>query len=141
MEYKIEARGKAGQFLAGVMPSIVKQLNLQRSKAAVLVKVTNDFDGDSIGMALRVEAADCFLILLRPPKRATLETMKNLTKILAHEMVHVRQIARGMLKYAKNRDPIWMGKRYSKKTPYYDQPWEIDAYSKEELIMRRAIEK
>jgi hypothetical protein len=35
---------------------------------------------------------------------------------------------------------MWKGKRYSKKTKYLDMPWEIDAFSKQELLLRRALE-
>jgi hypothetical protein len=34
----------------------------------------------------------------------------------------------------------WKGKYYGSKTRYLDQPWEIDAFSKQELIFRRAID-
>ena len=36
---------------------------------------------------------------------------------------------------------VWLGKMYSKKTPYLDMPWEIEAFSKQELILRRAFEE
>jgi hypothetical protein len=45
------------------------------------------------------------------------------------------------LKSAKNGDQIWAGKRYSKNTAYLSRPWEIEAFSKQELILRRAIEE
>jgi hypothetical protein len=33
-----------------------------------------------------------------------------------------------------------MGRRYTKKTSYLDQPWEQDAFARQEMLMRRAIE-
>jgi hypothetical protein len=33
-----------------------------------------------------------------------------------------------------------MGRRYTKKTRYLDQPWEQDAFARQEIIVRRAIE-
>jgi hypothetical protein len=30
---------------------------------------------------------------------------------------------------------------YGKTTPYLDMPWEIEAFSKQELILRRAFEE
>jgi hypothetical protein len=145
MEVKIEGHKKHIAFFSKVLPSIVTQCGLHRSKAACLVKFTHDIpqtaDGQECdGMAMYVEMADCYLILIKPEKRHNIKAYKAMTVILAHEMVHVRQQALGTLKYTKSRVPLWKGKRYSKDTPYLDTPWEIEAFAKQELIMRRAIE-
>jgi hypothetical protein len=58
---------------------------------------------------------------------------------VAHEMIHVKQMARGTLQYTMRGNTevaIWRGKRM-KDLPYYDRPWEIEAYSKQELLARR----
>jgi hypothetical protein len=55
-------------------------------------------------------------------------------------MVHVKQMAKGILKSTKNGAQIWAGKKYSKRIKYLDRPWEIEAFSKQELILRRAFE-
>lgn len=139
MEVKIEGKSKSTKFLAALMPSIVEQCGLHKSKAAVLVKVTNDFLEDADGMAMYVDIADCYVILLQPPKRITASALNHMAVLLSHEMVHVRQRALGILKYSKNQSPIWKGKQYKKNTPYLDMPWEIDAFSKQEIIARRAM--
>jgi hypothetical protein len=51
----------------------------------------------------------------------------------------VRQMALGLLK-TENGANYWRGKRYTPRTKYLDMPWEVDAFSKQELIFRRAIE-
>jgi hypothetical protein len=48
-------------------------------------------------------------------------------------------MAKGILK-VENGVSYWRGKKYSKKTKYLDMPWEQDAFSKQELIFRRAVE-
>jgi hypothetical protein len=53
-------------------------------------------------------------------------------------MVHVRQMAKGKFKSLPNGN-TWNGKLYTKKTKYLDQPWEQDAFAKQELVFRRAI--
>jgi hypothetical protein len=80
------------------------------------------------------------LVLIKPAKRLTKTSLINMATTLAHEMVHVRQLAKGMLKYLPNESKIWMGKRYTKKTKYLDQPWELDAFARQEIILRKAIE-
>jgi len=141
LEYLVEARSeKTRKFLDSMMPSLIDQLGLTNSRRAVLVRVGSDIPENMMGATLNIEVADCYLIMLRPPKRITPTNMIYMATTLAHEMVHVRQLAKGQMKFAKNKSRIWMGKRYKASTPYLDQPWEVDAYSKQELLLRRAIE-
>ncbi len=141
MEHAVEAgNAKCQKFLASVMPSMIKQLGLEKSKRAVLVRVTDDIEPGMHGATLHIEIADCYLVLLRKPKRLTPAALINMSTTLAHEMVHVRQLAKGQMKFAKNQARIWMGKRYSKNTHYLDQPWELDAFARQEIIVRRALE-
>jgi hypothetical protein len=141
MEFAVEARNaKVQEFLASLMPSVIEQLGLTKSKRAVLVKVTNDNLEGMEGATLYIEFADCYLVLVKPAKRLNKTSLLNMATTLAHEMVHVRQLAKGMLKYLPNENKIWMGKRYNKKTKYLDQPWELDAFARQEIILRKAIE-
>ena len=141
MEFAVEARNaKVQEFLASLMPSVIEQLGLTKSRRAVLVKVTNDNLEGMEGATLYIEFADCYLVLVKPAKRLTKTSLLNMATTLAHEMVHVRQLAKGMLKYLPNENKIWMGKRYTKKTKYLDQPWELDAFARQEIILRKAIE-
>ena len=141
MEYKIEASNvKIRKFLESLMPSFIKQLGLTNSKRAVLVKVTKDLDKDFQGATMNIEVADCMIVLIKPPKRLTPMSLMDMSGTLAHEMVHVKQLAKGQMKLLPNKARMWKGKRYSKKTKYLDMPWEIDAFSKQELLLRRALE-
>jgi hypothetical protein len=141
MEYDVEADNlKVKKFLDSLMPSYIKQLGLTNSKRAVLVKVTKDLEDDFQGATMNIDAADCMMVLLKTPKRLTPSTLLDMASTLAHEMVHVKQLAKGQMKFLPNEARIWKGKRYSKKTKYLDMPWEIDAFSKQELLLRRAIE-
>ena len=58
---------------------------------------------------------------------------KRMLLAIAHEMVHVKQFAKGELKdYMKSAKSKWCGKIYEgNKLDYWDQPWEIDAYGRE----------
>lgn len=145
MEFDIDSKNtKLGQFIQSLMPSMIEQLSLTRSQRAVLVKVTNDVTDLEEGMhgaTLNIELADCYLVLLKQPKRITKASLLEMGVTLAHEMVHVRQLAKGQMKFLPNQNRVWMGKRYTSKTHYLDQPWEIDAFSRQELIFRRAIEQ
>ena len=130
MEFMVEARSpKIRKFFEAILPSMIEQLNLQNSRKLLMVKV------DSIpsqGVTIPMDSVDTYLVVVNK---------QNITQMgltLAHEMVHVKQMAKGILKsHAKGHK--WSGKLYSKKTKYLDQPWEQDAFAKQELIFRRAI--
>jgi hypothetical protein len=122
------------------MPSIIEQVGLTNSRKAVLVKVTNDQLDGMEGATFNMEFADCYLVLIKPARRITKINLLNIALTLAHEMVHVRQLAKGMMKFLPNNERVWMGKRYSKKTKYLDMPWELDAFAKQEIVLRKAIE-
>jgi hypothetical protein len=141
MEYQVEANStKVQKFLDAIMPSIIEQLGLTNSRKAVLVKVTNDQLDGMEGATFNMEFADCYLVLIKPARRITKINLLNIALTLAHEMVHVRQLAKGMMKFLPNNERVWMGKRYSKKTKYLDMPWELDAFAKQEIVLRKAIE-
>lgn len=143
MEYKVESNSKTTQkFLESLMPSFIKQLGLQSSTKALLVKVTADTPEGMEGATLFMEVADCYLVLIKPPKkRINKVKLIDMATTLAHEMVHVRQLAKGMMKFLPNNARMWMGKRYNKRVTYLNQPWELDAFSKQEILVRRAIEE
>jgi hypothetical protein len=141
MEYLVEATNpNISKFLNGLMPSMVEQLGLTRSRRAVLIKVTDEIEDGMQGATLNIEIADCYLVLIKQPKRVTKASLLDMGTTLAHEMVHVRQLAKGLMKFLPNQARIWMGKRYSKKTHYLDQPWELDAFARQEILFRKAIE-
>lgn len=141
MEYLVEAQNSQVElFLNSLMPSMIEQLGLSRSRRAVLIKVTNEIDEGMQGATLNIEIADCYLVLLKKPKRVTKTSLLEMGTTLAHEMVHVRQLAKGQMKFLPDQARIWMGKRYSKKTHYLDQPWELDAFARQEIVFRKAIE-
>ena len=140
MEHAFEGPAKAREFLNSLMPSMISQLGLTRSRRAVLVKITSDVPDGFDGATMHIEAADCYLVLIKQPRQLTKFALLNMATTLAHEMVHVRQLAKGQLKYLAKQNRIWMGRRYTKKTRYLDQPWEQDAFARQEIIVRRAIE-
>ena len=141
MEYLVEATTpQVSKFLDSLMPSMIEQLGLTRSRRAVLIKVTDEIEEGMQGATLNIEIADCYLVLIKQPKRITKASLLEIGTTLAHEMVHVRQLAKGQMKFLPNQARIWMGKRYNKRTHYLDQPWELDAFARQEILFRKAIE-
>ena len=133
MEYVIKTRSKkTAKFIDSILPSLIKQLGLSNSRKFLLVDVCR-LDGDN-GLTTPLPGLDTYVIALNPAK------WEELGITLAHEMVHVRQLAKGILK-AEGGNKWWRGKKYSKRTKYLDMPWEIDAFARQELLFRRALEE
>ena len=60
------------------------------------------------------------------------QKLRRLLETVAHEMVHVKQFARGELYESVRRNKHrWQGKWLNSDPKYWDQPWEIEAHGRE----------
>lgn len=135
MQFTTDIRSKQKRmWVEALMPGIIKQLKLDKSKHAVLVTLVNDEHNE--GTTIAIPDTGCYIITINAGPSGKL---KNLTLTLCHEMTHVKQMATGLLKSVKGGN-LWKGKFYPSKTPYLDRPWEIQAFQNQELLMRRVIE-
>ena len=132
MEFHIDGSPKTKKVIEALLPSMLEQLRLTKSKK--LLHIIIDKDLEELGTTVPLKGLDTYLVVLRPVKDIAV-----LGATLAHELTHVAQFAKGTLQLTP-RGKRWKGKYYGRKTPYLDQPWEIQAFAKQELIMRRAIE-
>ncbi len=134
MEFAVQTRSKqTKEFIERIMPSLIKQLGLTRSKKLLFIKIAREGLEENDGLTSHLKQFGAIVILLKP------QSFERLGVTLAHEMVHVKQIAKGYLKTV-NGVNYWNGRRYSNRTKYLNQPWEIEAFSKQELLFRRAID-
>lgn len=135
MEFAVKSRSKTCKILVeAILPSIIKQLKLTKSKKFLLVEISRDVGDDNDGCTVPLPAIDSIVVTIKPAPAHLL----GIT--LAHEMVHVKQLAKGILR-AENGVKYWRGKRYSKRTKYMNCPWELEAFAKQEILFRRAIER
>jgi hypothetical protein len=78
------------------------------------------------------------------PREFTIEidkslNLKTMLLVLAHECVHVKQYATGEL---DDNLSVWRGRKVnSDKVPYWEHPWEIEAYGREKGLYVRFAEK
>jgi hypothetical protein len=132
MEYLIDTKSRRiATWLDALMPSMLAQLNLSKRAGFVLVTVSKQ---ENEGLAQELFAGS-FVVSLK--KGMTLE---KFGLSLAHELTHVKQFATGKLSDTKNGSRIWNGVKYPRKTPYMNQPWELQAFANQEIIFRRALE-
>ena len=132
MEYHIEAGAKTRRYIESVLPSMLTQLGLNRSRKLLVIKVDQDLAEQ--GTTIPLMGINTMLVVLKPTRNWI-----NLGITLAHELTHVAQFAKGYLKPVA-KGTIWKGKFYGRNHPYLDQPWEIQAFARQEIVFRRAIE-
>ena len=132
MEYHIEAGAKTRRYIESVLPSMLTQLGLNRSRKLLVIKVDQDLAEQ--GTTIPLMGINTMLVVLKPTRNWI-----NLGVTLAHELTHVAQFAKGYLKPVA-KGTIWKGKFYGRNHPYLDQPWEIQAFARQEIVFRRAIE-
>lgn len=68
------------------------------------------------------------------------DDMPYMLQTLAHEMVHVKQFAKGELKDIMKAHSLckWQGNEYdTEKLEYWDYPWEIEAHGREKGLYLR----
>jgi hypothetical protein len=132
MDYLVEAHSKQKkQFIEAILPSMIKQLGLTNTRKSLVIRLEKDCE--QMGYTVPIDILDSYVVVIKPSM-----SIKSIGITLAHEMVHVRQMAKGILKI-KNGINYWCGKRYTKRTKYLDQPWEQDAFARQEIVFRKSI--
>jgi hypothetical protein len=119
--------------IEGCINLFIRELKLEKSKTTLFVFSKKNFEKET-GAAGMVYPYAEGLITMDLDSRLP---MDKLIHTLAHEMVHVRQIAKGQLAY-DGKKIFWRGKRvYPKRMSYYNHPWEIDAWRNEKVLASR----
>ena len=133
MEFLVNIKSpKLKKYFELILPRMITELGLDKSQKVVVVTVEGDCP--DLGLTVAMPAVGGFVIIIKAG-----QSIVELGRSLAHELVHVRQMAKGTLKAASRGAHTWAGKRYPASTPYYSRPWEVDAFSRQEIIFRRAV--
>jgi len=132
MYYHIEASASDTKYIESLLPSMVSQLKLERSRQ--LLHIIVDKDEVHNGQTIPMKGINAILVVLKPNRNKV-----ELGITLAHELTHVSQFAKGILQCTP-KGKKWKGKFYGRNVAYLQQPWELDAFAKQEIIFRRAID-
>lgn len=133
MEYLINCRSpRLKKALEIVVPRMMADLKISSKKKCLVISVERDCK--SLGLTIELEPVNGIMMVLKPSPR-----IKDVFLTLAHELVHVKQIISGKLKSDGDGNKVWNGKFFHKDTPYLEQPWELQAYARQELVMRKAV--
>jgi hypothetical protein len=137
MEIEVEAKkGKRKKTLLALAHLFAKQLNLARSRYKLVISPKRNLLKDHGCRGVTSMHDGIIYICLE-----TAMPTKQMMYTLAHEMVHVKQLAKGILRYAMQGQKeivYWCGKLFDTKGKHYvERPWEYEAYSMQEILVRR----
>jgi hypothetical protein len=139
MEIEVTTRSKAKRELIYAVASLYAQnLNIEKSKYKLTIGTVS-----GLAKADKINGAVVFLgektLFMTLDSRLSIE---QLIQTMAHEMVHVKQYAKGQLKVVNplRGDPYftWMGKKCKKH--YFECPWELEAFGRERILANRVAQ-
>lgn len=136
MEIKVVCKSaeKRG-FIESVASFYARILNLETNKVFVEVKTVTGL-AKSMGYNGGLIPLDSKNMCLLLDSRLSIEQMLI---TLAHEMVHVKQYAKGQLRQRVNKKGnavyTWLGREF--KTSYFESPWELEAFKRERVMANR----
>jgi hypothetical protein len=136
MDIQVMARKSASKMLVETCLQVFRnELKLQNSRYSLVVvpergmSVKEGFRGSVFKLGPKVIGMSIDTAL----------DVERLIIALAHEMVHVKQYARGQITHGKNLNSrFWMGKKI--RGHYYDLPWEVEAFSKERVLANKVFQ-
>ena len=115
----------------------IKELGLDRSRytLTVIQDPTLAQEENCQGLVFRIGPQDLAMVLYSRLKG------QDLVETIAHEMVHVKQLARGTLNSVTSRgrtQHFWRGKKV-KEMAYHRRPWEVEAFQLERLLANNFV--
>ena len=116
-------KGDKQDFVRAITQFFVSHLKLGGSRYSLTLKTYKNFERDTGGSAAGVNLDGTNIELALDSRLGP----NDIIIAISHEMIHVKQLARGKLKY-NGETPIWCGKEAGHYS-YEDRPWEIQAYS------------
>jgi hypothetical protein len=137
MEIQVLTRSKHKDAIEKSAKFYAKKLNVFKSNYKVLIYTDSTLkENGANGLAMRMLPDECHIALYsRLP-------FGQLLRTLAHEMVHVKQYIRGHYRTELSRNGkvkrFWLGTQVTAK--YEKQPWEIEAYKKQDILVCDLIE-
>jgi len=131
LNYLVDMRkGDRKDFIEGVVQLFIRELKLSSSKKELVIFTKKGFEKET-GAAGMVYPYNENIITMDIDAQLTPE---RLVDVLSHEMVHVKQLAKGQLKY-KGKKIYWKGNYVNhKKLSYYDHPWEHEAWKNQKIL-------
>ncbi|WP_277480954.1 hypothetical protein [Catalinimonas alkaloidigena] len=91
--------------------------------------IPKGFDGLTVSRKI---LGNGYQVLMVRINKALVERQQQ--KVLAHEMIHVKQYAKGELKLLKSNTVVWLGKKHRLSKIHHRGPWEKEAYRNDHVL-------
>jgi len=133
MNIQLNIRSKdTKEFVGMVIKFFEAELKLKRSSWSLDVYTKRGMANDDGCRGSVTYVGPKYLVMVIDSKL----DIERLVLTIAHEMVHVKQYARGQIKHKFNsKTYYWMGKKVRK--DYFEQPWELEAFGKERILANK----
>lgn len=121
-------------FIQSAVLFFCQELNLGRSRFNLSVQSVSGLHRVQQARGGVIQTDDKSIVMLLDSKLKT----EELVQTIAHEMIHVKQIARGRLTCFirdGNMENCWLGKKLE--MPYHLRPWEVEAFRQEKILAYR----
>lgn len=118
--------------------ALITHLRLRRSKCELIIGFKKGMykETGNSGVTAMVGQTICMMLDSDLP-------FERMMIAFSHEMVHVKQLAKGTLKTwfeGAEEFTFWCGKRIdTNKLRYIDKPWEAQAFKMQEINLRQAL--
>ena len=134
MEIKVISRSKVRKITIDLTTQFLrKELKLERSKFALTIYTMPGLRKREGYNGVVAQIGDKEIAMAVDSRLDEGE----LIQCIAHEMVHVKQIAKGQLQLDTKQRQLWLGQRCNKE--YHERPWEQEAFARERLLAARAL--
>jgi hypothetical protein len=111
---------------------LIKHLGLTKSRYFLGIIPLKEKEKKNAGLVMHDEVGIAMFLRMDSP-------WVEFCHSIAHEMIHVKQIATGRLKqHIEVGEVTWLGRRYKKKDlpPLLARPWELQAMQHETILVR-----
>jgi hypothetical protein len=137
MKYEVQGRSKTRtHFVHTVCDFFIRELNLDRSTYILNIFLEPNLVKTKHVNGVVVKIEDRHIIMCIDSRLSLQDTIQT----LAHEMVHVKQIARGQMTFHRQRNGVnrmvWLGVK-QKHYDNWESPWELEAYSRELILANK----
>lgn len=112
---------------------ILGHYDLLNKKGYVVIQFKTQLENGYVGLSHGCK--DNVVIEISKTENGEKLEMTQMMQILAHELVHAKQYLKGELA-SPNGKLRWKRKTYDH-VDYYEQPWEVEAYSSEEDLFTK----
>ena len=137
----VEGRIKNKKKVEAYIHAVAKELGIHRLYSKILhVRFSTKLAGEAQGYCWGDKKTHAEIDIARTSCGEPM-SMESMMQTLAHEMVHVKQWAKGEMQELVRQSKTRFNGTLFGETEYWDRPWEIEAHGRERGLFIRWFEQ